>query len=250
MGKPKVGMTVPVALDEVLLAEVERVANQRGEAKSTTMRAALRAGLPIVENGAPGDSLPLDGELSSDVEQVAREFKLSRSRVLADSVKIGLPALFARLQRKESLALNKGDADAAAEFFEHLLAHDLEANPSRREAGEALRLAKRQTNILCDLFAQTRETKDRWNNMVYLAALRSRPAHVAKTGLFNGGGLPFGVPDEDIRKQIAQHEAELTPEERKSFSRHLDLEEVVAHGDGIKPLPPASQKLPTKRSNP
>lgn len=213
---------IPVALDEDLERQVERIATARGEKKSAVMRAAIRAGLPLVESGSRGESLPLDDETSRDTDKVASEFRLNRERVLLDAIKIGLPALYARLHRKSAMAAEKSDPEKIANFWEHVLAHDLDANPSRREFAEVMRTLKRNTNILSDLLEHTPGPAVRWNNMVYLAALRARPSNVAKTGLFNGGGLPLGLTNEEIRQQIEEHEAELTPEEKASFCPYLD----------------------------
>jgi hypothetical protein len=61
--KKKPAMPVPVALDEVLIAEIDSVAAEKKESRSAVMRMALRAGLPIVKSGGSGgDSLTLDSE--------------------------------------------------------------------------------------------------------------------------------------------------------------------------------------------
>lgn len=197
MGKPKVGMTVPVALDQDLLSQIENLANQRGEAKSTTMRAAIRAGLPLVQLGQGAEPVPLDSELRADVANVAKWHQWSLGKVLSEAVRAGLHAVHARW----AAAHPEGSDEVPPEVLKETLSYNPDAMPLARDFIQAKRRARWLSEGFEDLKEMVPEAAER------VAAIERLWELQGKQG---GGGVglwPLGVSTAEIRGQIKRLEA-------------------------------------------
>jgi len=62
-------------------------------------------GLPLVKAGDNADVLTLDSEISADVDQVVKETKFRRNKILLEALRIGLPPYISRtMSEKLNLA--------------------------------------------------------------------------------------------------------------------------------------------------
>lgn len=184
---------VPVALDAELENEVERIAKARGEKKSAVMRAAIRAGLPMIEGGDFAETVPMDSELRADVGKLAEIHGISRGKALSESVRAGIHAVHARLSKRT------GPDTAEAAFFEALLAHDPESSALGRDYLQARRAIESLREVVLDLRRMVPEAAERLAAMERLTELRATRGR--------GGGRPLGLTQEEIEAQIRTLEA-------------------------------------------
>jgi len=125
-----------ISMDEETLQLIDQIAAARADSRSAIMRAAIRAGLPLVQSGERVEMVPADAALQEDVANVAKWKGWSRGRTLNEAVKIGLPAVNARYP-------NVGDSPTPdeADVFALIARMDPQSNPLlhdlRRERNEA-----------------------------------------------------------------------------------------------------------------
>lgn len=154
MAEARKAVPLAISLDEETLRLVDELATARAESRSSIMRSAIRAGLRAVQSGGVVEVVPVDPELQLDVTNVADWKGLSRSRVLLESLKIGLPAVNVRFPNKES----SGTLDAAQ--LEAIAFHDPNSVPIARD----LRRAEYKIAYLRDMMEQVcriTETEER-----------------------------------------------------------------------------------------
>jgi predicted transcriptional regulator len=87
---------IPVTMDDDLLLQIDALASEIKETRSAVMRSALRYGLPLVKSGSASDTVQLDGQLSSDVAQVAEWQSWPRQKVIIEAIRAGLEAVHTR----------------------------------------------------------------------------------------------------------------------------------------------------------
>src|SRR5262245_35024736 len=124
---------IPLSIDDELLAEIDRVAEETKESRSAVMRRAIREGLPVVRAGGGADVICLDGELSKDVDVVSKEGKLSRAKTILDAIRTGLQPLYNRLMREQVIQAqdrSPEDAESLLAIMEESHRHD---DPMERE---------------------------------------------------------------------------------------------------------------------
>jgi hypothetical protein len=154
MAEARKAVPLAISLDEETLRLIDELASDRAESRSSVMRAAIRAGLPLVHSGGLVEVVPVDPELQSDLTNVSDWKGLSRSKVLLESLKIGLPAVNVRFPNKDL----KGTTDA--EWFEVFASHDPNSVPIARD----LRKAEYHAAYLRDIMEQVcriTETEER-----------------------------------------------------------------------------------------
>jgi hypothetical protein len=197
MGRKKIGMAVPVALDDELRTEVKRVAELRKEADSTVMRAAIRAGLPVVAAGGLAEMIQLDGELSRDLEKASREVGISRTKLILESIRLGFVAVYSRFMRQKWRDEHAAAASMTPfneSLYQSGALHDRDAHPILTEHARALSEIRGLREVLGDLQFQVPEAKHRLERAMHLSALRASHG--------SGGGYPTGLQIEEIEKQI------------------------------------------------
>lgn len=208
MGRKKIGMAVPVALDDELRRDVKRVAELRKEADSTVMRSAIRAGLPIVEAGGSGDYIQLDGELSADVGKVAAEQGRSRQRVLLEAIRIGLAPVQARWVASHP----ESGPEIPEEEAHRLWSHDPDSLPILKDLRRHRNNAAWLENFLAQmrLFPGVQEVQERVERVVVWAQRKGRPWPVSP-----GRGVAIPMKDFEAyeREMLAEspHEPDSPP---------------------------------------
>lgn len=192
-----------ISLDEALLREIDRVAAERADSRSSIMRAAIRAGLPIVAAGADA-GFPLAGEIAEDVRKVAQWHGWSVARVVAESVRLGLPAVHSRFAHNEGLAKANIPEEERASMEEALYAFDPEALPLARD----YRRAMRQLNIQRNLIAQIREIPE---GEAVLAKIEAVYARRKARGLPLGlaSSTPGVIPLAEFNREVREMDKEV-----------------------------------------
>ncbi len=93
---------IPVSLDDEFLARIDAIATARGASRSWVMRQAIRSGLSMVEESSTPELVFPDPDLRADVGKVAEWKGFTRSKVLLEALKIGLPAVAVRFPNKDA----------------------------------------------------------------------------------------------------------------------------------------------------
>ena len=105
--------SIPLALSlpEALIAEIDRLAADMKESRSSLMRRAIREGLALAKAGRNADVITLDSEFSAEVDQLSGEIGLRRNKILLEAIRAGMQA-FASRKLSEKMSLTEGQDPA------------------------------------------------------------------------------------------------------------------------------------------
>jgi metal-responsive CopG/Arc/MetJ family transcriptional regulator len=105
MTESEKSIPLAISLPETLIAQIDRLAADLKESRSSLMRRAIREGLALAKAGGNADVITLDSEFSTEVDQLSRELELRRNKILLEAIRTGLQAFASRkLSEKMSLA--------------------------------------------------------------------------------------------------------------------------------------------------
>ncbi len=188
---------IPLSIDDELLAEVDRTAEEVKENRSAVMRKAIREGLALVKT--KGDIVSLDGELSADVATASKDTGLSRGKVLLEAIRVGLQPFYSKRMREKTIAAQSRNPEEA-ELLRHVLERsDLFDDPMGREMRTALIQRGMLQNRLDDLLRHVPEAKRRVELIDRLVEFRHKPDGP-------GGGMPIGLSTEELEYQVGMSE--------------------------------------------
>ena len=195
--------TTPLAisLDEASIAEIDRIAKLRRDSRSSVMRAAIQAGLPMIETGS-GEMVLMDGPLSEDVKKVGEWQKWSRQKVIIESIRLGLPSVAARFASHDGLERSGITGEDAKKWEEIMLAHDPESLPLARDYQKLRQEAGRLRRLLRDAETMVPAVEER------MALLKRHVELQVQSGTFFTG-FAYGVSTEEIKRQIAEFESQI-----------------------------------------
>lgn len=196
--KRKAAMPIPVALDEELLAAIDRAVALKGETRSAVMRAALRLGLPLVESGAAGLFIQLDGALRMNIREAAQKLGVSEERVMVEAIRIGVGPYYARQTERFIVEGRETNREQFERLYPELAGYSPLANPDVQDRIRLVRQLRELAAQTQDLESQVPAARARLEKLRHLAALR--PAGRGH------GHMSYGVPNEELDRQIAELE--------------------------------------------
>lgn len=182
---------IPVALDDQLLSGIDEVSSELSDTRSSIMRRAIRAGLPLVKSG--GDVVRLSGAISDHVGELSKLYKRDRERLLIDAIERGIHSTQAHL-------LYQPRDDISPEAAEGMLQCSGDKEPLLREVQQA-KIEKGGLQIqLADLMHHCEDARDRKETI-------ERHANLARKKY--GSWPPMwgkGVTTEELKRQISRME--------------------------------------------
>ncbi|MCU0783212.1 MAG: hypothetical protein MUF81_04020 [Verrucomicrobia bacterium] len=234
---------IPVSMDDAFLAELDAVAADVKDSRSSVMRRAIRAGLPLVKSGGAADVLTLDSESSKEADALASGHKRTRHSVLLEAIRHGIRAvdLYAMLEQ----ARREGTPEGVLQAME--ASHDLDAHPEKRAVKKAI--AERaafwiQVEDLVNHVPQARERKEAIERLIELR--RSAKDWPSVWGR--------GLSTEEVKWQVAMHE-KFGPDAAKWPKAEIDKRETerqqeqqgrAVSGTGTAPEPKRAKKKSSK----
>src|SRR5690349_16391095 len=154
---------IPLSIDAALLAKIDSVAESLKENRSAVMRRAIREGLPLIEKGGGSDVLTFDSELSKDIDDVSKECRLSRAKVILESVRTGIQPFYNRLMREKIVHAQDRSSEAAEALLAGMEQIDQLDDPMSREMITALRQRGAALRRFYDLLQHVPDARRRFN---------------------------------------------------------------------------------------
>lgn len=230
MADSEKSIPLAISLPETLIAELDRLAAQLKESRSSLMRRAIREGLTAVKMGGNADTIVLDSAFSAEVDQLSREIEMRRDKILLEALRTGLQAFGSRkLSEKLSLAEVQDPKEKA------LLLQAIEDSYKRHDdpmVVEHRRLIAERghaTTRLMDILQHVPEAKRRHDLVERLAQLRDSPG--SGCGPTWGCGLSTEAIEYQVRmsEKYGAHPAQW-PEEIKKSHREWDAKMQEKYG--------------------
>jgi metal-responsive CopG/Arc/MetJ family transcriptional regulator len=192
---------LPLAVDQQLLAEIDRVADATKQTRSAVMRRAIREGLPAVEAGTSTDVVSLDSELSKDVDQISKEGNVSRAKVIIESIRTGAQAFYNRIMREQIMQSQQYSPRQAEILLQGMEQSNLADEPMNREVRTAFRQRGAAMTRFWDLLRHVPEAWRRHQLVEKLSTIRASPGG-------GGGGTVWGcgLSTEEVEWQVKMAE--------------------------------------------
>ena len=201
MADSEKSIPLAISLPETLIAELDRLAAQLKESRSSLMRRAIREGLTAVKMGGNADTIVLDSAFSAEVDQLSGEIEMRRDKILLEALRTGLQAFDSRkLSEKMSLA------DVQDPKKKALLLQAIEesyknySDPMAIEHRRLIVERGKATTRLMDILQHVPEARRRDDLVNRLSEFRHSPG---------GGGGPAwgcGLSTEEIEYQVRMSE--------------------------------------------
>jgi len=193
---------IPLSIDDELLAEIDRVAEDSKESRSAVMRRAIREGLPVIKCGGGADVVTLDSETSRDVDSASKETSVSRSKFLIEAIRTGLQATYSRLMRDKLVRVQDQktvdkESEMILQAWEHSAIMD---NPMGQEVRAAVRQRGAAISRLRDILEFVPEAWRRHQLVEQLLKIRQ------SSGGSGGGVWGCGLSTREIEWQIQMKE--------------------------------------------
>ncbi|MGA2685651.1 MAG: ribbon-helix-helix domain-containing protein [Verrucomicrobiota bacterium] len=230
MADSEKSIPLAISLPEALIAELDRLAADLKESRSSLMRRAIREGLKAVKMGGNADTIVLDSAFSAEVDQLSGEIEMRRDKILLEAIRTGLQAFGSRkLSEKLSLAEVQDPKKKA------LLLQAIEDSYKRHDdpmVVEHRRLIAERGNAttrLMDILAHVPEAKRRHDLLDRLAQLRDIPG--SGCGPTWGSGLSTEAIEYQVTmsEKYGAHPAQW-PEEIKRTHREWDARMQEKYG--------------------
>ena len=191
---------IPLSIDEGLLAAIDRIAGDRNETRSLVMRKAIQEGLPLVKAGGSADVLTLDSELSGDVATVSKETKVTRNKVILESIRAGVHSVYWRLRRENIVQAQNNKPEEAEAMVSAMDQIERMDEPMSQQLRAALMERGAVKVRLDELLRHVPEAKRRFDLVNRLMEFRRQPG---------GGGAASGaisLPTDEVEWQVAMFE--------------------------------------------
>ena len=227
-----------MALDDDLLADLDRVAKSRNETRSAVMRAAIRAGLEIVKSGSAADVLTLDSELTRYIDEMANAYNMTRQAIILEAIRRGARAVNAHHMFETAQGVSP-------ETMKAMLRHDPNAEPHLRavlEAKIALSTLEVQFEDMLRYVPEARKRKELIERNNELGIKRHGSA-------FTQWGC--GTSTESLKRNITVMESELAKGKTASPEALAEYQKLEAMRRSPAPYPLLSvRKFPVKMVKP
>ncbi len=202
MAETEKSIPLAISLPESLITEIDGLAADLKESRSSIMRRAIREGMAFVKAGRNADVITLDSEFSAEVDQLSAEIGLRRNKILLEAIRTGMQAFAARTLSEKMTLAQEQDPEKRERLIQALEeSYKLYDDPMTIEHRRLIMERGNATTRLLDILQQVPEAKRRSDLVNRLTELRAQP-----DGPSGGPAWGRGLSTDEIEYQVKMFE--------------------------------------------